>query len=156
MNSLFKRASHASFLLVCFMVLKSILVLFLKRSIAAYFGAGMETDAYFAAFTVPQQLGDFIVGGIIFKVVIPVFQERREDVGNRQAIEDISGVLNFSALILIFLTVSYYLLIPKLIPFFFYGFDDETMKLTILLSKWLSPAIFLTVPVIKYNSASSL
>ena len=75
-----KRASHASILLVCFMVLKSVLGLLLKRSIAGAFGAGMETDAYFAAFTIPQQLDDFVVGGIIFKMVILVFQQRRKDV----------------------------------------------------------------------------
>lgn len=138
-----KRASHASVLLLFFMVLKSLLGLLLKRSIAGAFGAGIETDAYFAAFTVPQQLGDFVIGGIIFKVVIPVFQQRREDVGDKGAIKDVSGILNYSALLLLLLTVIYFLFIPKLIPFLFSGFNDETRKLTILLSRWLSPAIIL-------------
>ncbi|MEA2013001.1 MAG: lipid II flippase MurJ [Verrucomicrobiota bacterium] len=138
-----KRASHASILLMGFVVFKSLLGLVLKRTIAGDFGAGIETDAYFAAFTIPQQLGDFVVGGIIFKVVIPVFQQRREDVGDQEAIKDVSGILNFSALILLFITVAYYFLIPYIIPLLFSGFDSETMQLTLSLSRWLSPAIIL-------------
>jgi len=138
-----KRASHASILLVFFMVLKSLLGLILKRAVAGYFGAGIETDAYFAAFTIPQQLGDFVIGGIIFKVVIPVFQERRKNEGDKKAIRDVAGVLNFSALILLVLTIIYYLLIPYIIPLLFSGFNKETMALTITLSRWFAPAIIL-------------
>ena len=138
-----KRASHASILLVGFMVAKSLLGLILKRSIAGYFGAGVETDAYFAAFTIPQQLGDFVIGGIIFKVVIPVFQERREVDGDDIAVRDVAGVLNFATLLLVVLTVGYLLLIPYIIPLLFSGFNTETMKLTISLARWLSPAIVL-------------
>jgi len=58
-----KRASHASILLVGFMVAKSLLGLILKRSIAGYFGAGVETDAYFAVLTIPQQLIEIISKG---------------------------------------------------------------------------------------------
>jgi putative peptidoglycan lipid II flippase len=125
------------------MVLKSILGLILKRAVAGHFGAGVETDAYFAAFTIPQQLGDFVIGGIVFKIVIPVFQERREKKGKSEAIRDVAGVLNFSALILLILTVVYYFLIPHIIPLLFSGFNKETMALTITLSRWFAPAIIL-------------
>ena len=138
-----KRVSHASILLMGFMVVKSLLGLILKRSIAGYFGAGIETDAYFAAFTIPQQLGDFVIGGIIFRVIIPVFQQRREDAGDDEAIRDVAGVLNFATLLLIILTVGYFFLIPHIIPLLFSGFNVKTMKLTITLSRWLSPAIIL-------------
>ena len=69
-----RKVSHASIFLLSFSVVKSIISLIVKSSIAGFFGAGMETDAYFAAFTVPQQIGDFLVGGILFLVIIPVFQ----------------------------------------------------------------------------------
>jgi len=138
-----KRASHASALLLAFTVLKSLLGLFLKRAIATNFGAGMETDAYFAAFTIPQQLGDFVIGGIVFKIVVPVFQKRREETGPDNAAKEISGVLNFSLLLLAILTAFFYLAAPAVTPLLFAGFDAETASLTTKLTRWLSPAIVL-------------
>ena len=51
-----KRVSHASVFLMLFYIVKSILSVLVKSSIAISFGAGIESDAYFAAFTFPQQV----------------------------------------------------------------------------------------------------
>jgi len=138
-----KRASHASFLLLGFFVVKSMLALLVKSSLAHFFGAGMDSDAYFAAFSIPQQLGDFMIGGILFRVIIPVFQKQKEEVGEDQAGKDIAGILNLAGASLVLITAVYYLAIPFLIPVLFPGYNPGTLQLTISLSRWLSPAIIL-------------
>jgi putative peptidoglycan lipid II flippase len=139
----YKRVSFASGILLCFSILKSFLAIFVRSSIANFFGAVAVTDAYFAAFTIPQQLGDFLIGGIIFAVIIPVFQRRRVDAGEEKAYDDVSGLLNILTISLLTVTTIYYFLIPYAIPMIFLGFKKETLDLTIKLSKWLSPAILL-------------
>lgn len=139
----FRRASHVSILLLVFSALKSVLSLLVKSSMAKFFGAGTISDAYFAAFTIPQQIGDFLVGGILFLVIIPIFQERKVDVGDKAAEDDISGLLKLSSLCLFIITVVYFLGIPLILPVLFSGFNQETLDLTISLSRWLSPSILL-------------
>ncbi len=138
-----KRASRASILLLGFVLLKSVLGFLLKRAIAGEFGAGVETDAYFAAFTIPQQLGDFVIGGILFKILIPVFQERRKAAGTERAAEEISGVLNFSLAILLILTAFFYVFAPVAVPALFPGFNPSAEQLATKLTRYLSPAIVL-------------
>lgn len=136
-----KKVSHASIFLLLFSVFKSILSLILKSSIAKFFGAGELSDAYFAAFTIPQELGDFFIGGILFMIIIPVFQKRKTEAGEDRAAEDISGMLNIASLSLIVLTALYILMIPWLIPTLFSGFTGEKLKLTVKLSYFFSPAM---------------
>jgi putative peptidoglycan lipid II flippase len=114
-----------------------------KASIAALFGAGMESDAYFAAFTVPQQIGDYLIGGILFLVIIPVFQKRQNDAGEAQAAEDVSGLLNLSFAALLALSILYFILIPVIIPELFPGFEGAKLELTINLCKYFTPALLL-------------
>jgi len=136
-----KKVSHASIFLLLFSVFKSILSLILKSSIAKFFGAGELSDAYFAAFTIPQELGDFFIGGILFMIIIPVFQKRKTEAGEDAAAKDISGMLNIAALSLIFLTALYILMIPWIIPALFSGFTGKKLELTVRLSYFFSPAM---------------
>ena len=136
-----KKVSHASIFLLLFSVFKSILSLILKSSIAKFFGAGEISDAYFAAFTIPQELGDFFIGGILFTIIIPVFQKRKTEAGENTAASDISGMLNIAALSLLVLTTLYILFIPRIIPLLFSGFPQGKLDLAIKLSYYFSPAI---------------
>lgn len=139
----FRKVSHASVFLLLFSLAKSALSLAVKASIAAFFGAGMESDAYFAAFTVPQQIGDYMVGGILFLVIIPVFQKRQNDAGEAQAAEDVSGLLNLSFSTLLVISLLYFIFIPALIPRLFPGFEGAKLELTIKLCRYFTPAILL-------------
>lgn len=47
--------------------------------IARYFGARTETDAFFAALTVPQMLYDQLIGGAISAALIPTFSRLAEE-----------------------------------------------------------------------------
>ena len=41
----------------------------------AYFGAGVETDAFMAASKLPTTLFDVVIGGVISATFIPIFNE---------------------------------------------------------------------------------
>ena len=119
LNLDFKRVSHASFLLLAFFIARCILALCVRSSLAMFFGAGIESDAYFAAFTIPQQIGDCLIGGILALILIPVFQKRRFDVGDETASQEISGLLNILTAIMIIITLVYLYFIPEIIPAIF-------------------------------------
>lgn len=136
-----RRASQASLLLLAFSVVKSVLALLVKSSIAKFFGSSPVTDAYFAAFTMPQQIGDFFIGGILFIVIIPVFHSRRGEAGEEEAIRDASALLNLSAVALLSATVLYFIFIPDINALLFDGFPPETLRMTNHFSRWLAPML---------------
>lgn len=147
-----KRISHVSVFLLFIYVAKSLLAIALRTSMTAWFGAGTETDAYFAAFTIPQMLSDFFIGGILFAVIIPVFQKRKAEVGDVEASKDISGLLNITTISLAGITLLYCILVPFLTPLIFSGFKDHKLELTIRFSLIFSPAIVLMGLSLVYTS----
>ena len=70
-----RRIAGASGMMMFAVLLSRILGLIRDRVIAMKFGQGFETDAYNAAFTVPDLLSYVIAGGAISSAVIPVFTE---------------------------------------------------------------------------------
>jgi putative peptidoglycan lipid II flippase len=110
---------------------------------SAFFGAGAESDAYFAAFTIPQQLSDFFIGGILFVAIIPIFQKRRAEAGDELASEDMAALLNIALIILSLLAFIFYLLVPYMTPLIFSGFSGEKLEMTIKYSRLFAPGIVL-------------
>lgn len=135
-----KRVSYASMLLACFYVVRMVLSVFMRSSIAKFFGAEGATDAYYAAMTIPQLLGNCLIGAIIYSIIIPVFQQRKADVGEDEALRDVSGLINVSVVGLLVLTVIYIFLIPFIVPLLF-SFKGESLEMTIAFSKYLAPLI---------------
>ncbi len=146
------RISHVSIFLLLITVLKSILSVAVRSSVMAFFGVSDATDAYFAAFVVPQQLSDFFVGGIMFLTIIPVFQKRVSEVGEADASEEMSSFLNFFVLAMAVISVLYFVFSPYLMPIIFSGFQGEKLSMTIKFSRLFSPAILLMALSLVYVS----
>ncbi len=147
-----KRISHVSIFLLFIYVAKSLLAIAVRTSMTTCFGAGIETDAYFAAFTIPQTLSDFFIGGILFIVIIPVFQKRMAEVGQDEASRDLSSLLNVSLLLLTLIAGLYCVLVPLIMPFIFSGFEGHKLELTIRFSMIFSPSIILMGMSLIYTS----
>ena len=143
MPKAFKKIANASMLLLVFFFIKSILSIFVRSSTAKFFGASDLSDAYFAAFTIPQQISDFFLGGILFLVIIPVFLKRKAEADEESALKDVAGLLNLATMVLLTVTVLYFIFIPDIISFVFPGFKGAKLELTIRLSKFFSPALLL-------------
>jgi putative peptidoglycan lipid II flippase len=80
-----RKVAGASTLMMLAVLLSRVLGLIRDRVIAAKFGQGFETDAYNAAFTVPDLISYVIAGGAISSAVIPVFTEYVKSNKTREA-----------------------------------------------------------------------
>lgn len=110
---------------------------------AYFFGAGVETDAYFMAQSTAELLGKLMLGGSIAAVFLPLFVERlarqEPDAAWRLAL----NVLHVTAAIYIVLLVLLFILAPQFIAAIAPGFAPSTAALTVKLVRFLLPSFLL-------------
>lgn len=111
--------------------------------IALIFGAGMEADAYFVAFRIPNTLRRLVGEGALTVAFIPVFVEARQQ-GEEKAWALAHTVITLLALLLITMTVLGILFTPAIIGVIAPGFkpSPEKFSLTIYLTRITFPYIF--------------
>ncbi len=107
------------------------------------FGAGMELDAYFAAFRVPDAIFQLVAAGALSSAMIPVlaglFSRNEED----RAWRVVSTVLNVMLIVLFTLSVIVAIFAPEIVPIITPGFDAVATELTVRLTRimLLSPIL---------------
>jgi putative peptidoglycan lipid II flippase len=104
-------------------------------------GANGHTDAYFAAFTLPNFLNYLVAGGALSLTFIPVFTkyvaEKRED----EAWNVFSTVTTFMGLLLTGLVVVAEIFAPRLVPLAAApGFQGNQRELLVMLTRIMLPA----------------
>ncbi|QRN86139.1 murein biosynthesis integral membrane protein MurJ [Clostridia bacterium] len=127
-------AKTAGFLMII-MVLSRILGYLRDIIIYSYFGQNRITDAYNAAFSIPDFLYMLLVGGALSSAFIPVFSgyiARKEE---EEAWEVASILFNFILLLLMIGVGIGYLLAPQLVALIVPGFEPEYMELTIRMTR---------------------
>ncbi len=136
--------NQAALLLGSFAFLSQILALFRDRSIAHFIGPGAQLDSYYAAFRVPDLIFICIASLASITVVIPFIVAKMSDgkVTNetRKYLNDIFTVF---FVIIIFVSLIAYLLMPYLTFFIAPGFTPEMQLKVIELSRimLLSPIL---------------
>jgi putative peptidoglycan lipid II flippase len=137
-------AYTASLLLAASSFLSSIIGLGRGKFIAWRFGAGPQTDAYVAAFRLPDLMNNFLVGGavgITFVTILNHYRERGEEAEGERLL---FSVLNLMVLVLAAATVALMFLAPPFIRFTNKGFTPEQVALCAHMTRILLPAqIFL-------------
>jgi len=98
--------------------LSRILGLVRESAIAARFGQGALTDAYNAAFLLPDLLYFMVAGGALSSAFIPVFTEYLATDREDDAWDVYSSVLNLMALVVGVLVALAFVLAPVIVPFF--------------------------------------
>lgn len=107
------------------------------------FGAGVQLDAYFAAFRLPDAIFQLVAAGALSSAMIPVlsglFTRSEED----RAWRVVSTVLNLVLLALAGLAAVVAVFAPEIVPFFTPGFDTVGRELTVRLTRimLLSPVL---------------
>jgi putative peptidoglycan lipid II flippase len=108
--------------------------------IARLFGSGMEADAFLAAFTLPDMITYFLVGGaasITFVTILTRYRDSgREDEGERS----LSIILTTMYLVLGSAVVLAEICAPWYVHLWFNGFDAKKAALCIKLTRILLPA----------------
>lgn len=115
-----------------------------ERAVAEVFGRTAETDAFKAAFNIPDLMYFLLVGGAITAAFIPVFTgylaRGEEAEGWRVA----STFLNGTAAALVLLTLAGIAFAPQLAPLVAYAFTGRQRELLVELMRWMFPAVFFT------------
>ncbi len=113
--------------------------------IAAVFGAGMRTDAFFVAFRIPNLLRSLLAEGSLTIAFVPVFTEYLKTRTRGEALKLANSAFTVLSLILVLITVAGILLSPWIVRIIAWGFasDPEKFRLTVYLTRLMFPYIFL-------------
>jgi putative peptidoglycan lipid II flippase len=111
--------------------------------IAKVFGAGTASDAFFAAFRLPNMLRELLGEGALSAAFIPVFSESVVKRGREAARRLFRSVLTIVAVVLVVIAAAGVLLAPLLIHLIAPGFQAIPSKtgLAILLARVMFPYI---------------
>lgn len=115
-----------------------------ERAVAEVFGRTAETDAFKAAFNIPDLMYFLLVGGAITAAFIPVFTGYLARGQEREGWRAASTFLNGTVLLLVALTVGGMVFAPELAPLVAFAFMGEQRDLLIDLMRWMFPAVFFT------------
>ncbi len=124
------------------MVLSRILGFLRSSVISALFGQNNATDAYNAAFQIPDLFYTVLIGGGMSSAFVPVLSrylaEGREDEGWRV----VSIAFNFVAVLMLVVLSLAFVFAPWYLHLIFWGFRGSKLALTILLTRITLGSIF--------------
>ena len=104
-----------------------------------YFGAGAVTDAFLAAFRVPNLLRDLFAEGALSSAFIPTFTWEREQNGMESAWRLANRVFTSLVVVLGVITVAIFVFAPSILGVYVSGFDPSKMALAVTMTRILSP-----------------
>jgi putative peptidoglycan lipid II flippase len=112
--------------------------------IAWYFGAGLSSDAFIAAFRIPNLLRKLFGEGSISNAFVPILTEYLSNQGKDEAFRLARAALMLMSIILVIISISGVLLAPLIVKVIAPGFFDSADKssLTITLTRIMFPYIF--------------
>ena len=112
--------------------------------IAWYFGAGHSSDAFIAAFRIPNLLRKIFGEGAISNAVIPVLTDYLTKDGKNESLRLAQAALFVLSIVLVVLSICGILLAPLIVKIIAPGFVDSPGKipLTITLLRIMFPYIF--------------
>lgn len=112
--------------------------------VARLFGAGMATDAFFAAFQIPNLLRRFFAEGALTSAFVPTFSETLVQEGEERARELANLCFTLLTLVVAAVTLLGIVFSPLLVNLMFPGFTAVPGKfeLTVLLNRVMFPYLF--------------
>lgn len=103
--------------------------------ILAKFGQNSYTDAYNAAFSVPDTLYMLLVGGALSAAFIPIFSSYLARQEEKQGWKSVSIIFNWIMLLMVIGVTLGIVLAPQFVDILVPGFDSTTKHLTISLTR---------------------
>jgi len=115
-----------------------------EQLLAVKFGATGISDAYVAAFTIPDFLYNLLVGGALSAAFIPVFSSYIARNEEEEAWKMASTVINLVVVIMLFCIGLGFLFTPELVKLVAHKFTGERLNTTIKLTRIMLPAVLFT------------
>ncbi len=112
--------------------------------VSRLFGAGLATDAFFAAFQIPNMLRRFFAEGALTSAFVPTFSATLSQQGEEKARELANICFTLLTIVMAGITLAGIIFSPVIVGLMFPGFKAEPGKyeLTILLNRLMFPYIF--------------
>jgi putative peptidoglycan lipid II flippase len=110
--------------------------------IAWYFGAGLSSDAFIAAFRIPNLLRRLLVEGSLSSAFIPVFTEYIVKQDRAEAFHLARSAFRLLSGVLIVVVICGVFLSPWIVRLIAPGFSADKISLTIILTRIMFPYIF--------------
>ncbi|KAB2952405.1 murein biosynthesis integral membrane protein MurJ [Heliorestis acidaminivorans] len=126
------------------MLISRILGFVREAVIGAKFGQNEITDAYIAAFTLPDFLYFLLVGGALSAAFIPVFSSYIATQNEKEACYVGSSFINAMILAITVGVILGIIFTPYLIPLVAYDFKGETLENAIFLTRIMFPSVLFT------------
>src|SRR5271166_3824330 len=142
----FFRPSHqhtafSATLLLMGTVMLSRIIGYVREAYIAYaFGAGAQTDAYVAAFTLPDWLNYIVAGGAASITFISIYTRFLAEKRDADARKTFSVVITVMTTVMIVGTILTEIFTPQFVSWMFRGFSPAQVDLTVHLTRILLPA----------------
>ncbi len=109
--------------------------------VTSWYTAGIQSDAYYAAFKLPDMMNYFLAGGTLSITFIPLFSAYLARDQEREGWKLFSTIASLIGLILVVVTLVMMVIAPDVIPIMFPGFEsDEQIALTVSMTRIVLPA----------------
>ena len=135
---------HSAFsatLLLMGTVMLSRVIGYIREAYIAYaFGAGSQTDAYVAAFTLPDWLNYIVAGGAASITFISIYTRFLAEKRDADAEKTFSIIVTVMTAVLVAGTVLCEILTPQFVRWMFRGFSAGQVELCVRLTRILLPA----------------
>ena len=142
----FFRPSHqhtalsATLLLMGTVMLSRVIGYAREAYIAYAFGAGSQTDAYVAAFTLPDFLNYIVAGGAASITFISIYTRFLAEKRDADAQKTFSTIITVMTAVMVVGTVLTEIFAPQFVRWFVKGFSPEQITLCVHLTRVLLPA----------------
>lgn len=139
-----KQIARAAGILGSATLLSRIMGMVRDMVVSRLFGAGFATDAFFAAFMIPNMLRRFFAEGALTSAFVPIFSETLARDGEAEARRLANVCFTLLTMVMAGITLAGILFSPWIVGLMFPGFGAEPAKLelTIQLNRLMFPYIF--------------
>ena len=138
--SAIRRIALASGIIMTSVMLSRVLGFLRDWTVARQIGSNAVTDAYYAAFTLPDFLNYVIAGGSLSFTFIPVFAQYAAEKREEEGWHVFSTVITVMGLVLIALVVLGEVFAPRLATLIAPGFDPAQKERVVFLTRLMLPA----------------
>lgn len=133
-------ALSATLLLTSTIMLSRVIGYLREAYIAWAFGAGTQTDAYVAAFTLPDWLNYLVAGGAASITFISIFTRYEAEGREDQARKAFSAVITVMTTVLVAGVALAMVFTPQVLRLVFHDFSPQQLELCVSLTRILLPA----------------
>jgi putative peptidoglycan lipid II flippase len=133
-------AFSATVLLMTAIMLSRVIGYVREAYIAYAFGAGGQTDAYVAAFTLPDWLNYILAGGTASITFIAIYTRFLAEKREGEAQKTFSVIITVMTTVFLVGIVAAEIFTPPFVRWMFHGFSEDQVRLTVSLTRILLPA----------------